>query len=335
MNLKIAFAGTPDFAAQHLKALLKAGFEIVAVFTQPDRPRGRGKKLQASPVKTVALEQNLPVYQPKNLKNFEIQTEIKKLDLDYLVVVAYGLILPDEVLKAPKFGCINVHASLLPRWRGAAPIQRSILAGDEKTGISLMQMDSGLDTGDVFLKSECKININETSSSLTQKLVDLGINLLTENLANLQNLKAQAQEDKNANYAQKLEKSESQLDFSSTAKILDRKIRAFEPAWFLKNKSEQNNSSQKSSPERIRVWQAKPIEVNNEKATGAYGDLATKNYENGEIINISPDGILIGCGNSSFLLLEKIQLEGGKALFVKDLLNGKKLNWQIGKLIYE
>lgn len=318
MSLKIAFAGTPEFAAQHLRALLQAEFDLVAVFTQPDRPSGRGNKLQASPVKQVALEQNLPLFQPKTLRNEEIQAQIKSLNLDYLIVVAYGLILPDQVLNAPKFGCINVHASLLPRWRGAAPIQRSILAGDAKTGISLMQMDSGLDTGAVYLQAETSITKEETTSSLTKKLCDLGCDLLINNLQNLHKIEAQIQDENLTNYAEKIEKVEAELDFNLTAEILHRKIRTFEPAWF-------SRSGEKAGAtlERIRVWQAHLLENYN----------SAKNLPAGSLLELKADGALVACGDNSALLLEKIQLAGGKALHIKDLLNGKKLNWQIGELI--
>lgn len=322
MSLKIAFAGTPEFAAKHLAALLKANFDVIAVFTQPDRPSGRGKKLQASPVKLVALEHNLPLFQPQSLKSEQIQQEIKNLNLDYLIVVAYGLILPSEVLAAPKFGCINMHASLLPHWRGAAPIQRSILAGDTKTGISLMRMNEGLDTGDVFLKAECTISAEETSSSLTDKICALSCDLLINNLTNLHNLMPKVQDENLASYAHKLNKQEAELNFKEEAKILHRKIRTFEPAWFLQGVNKQ----------RIRVWQA-----------GIVKDLTKEEFANKKLLNLGAGilldlkatGALVSCGNNSGLILQKIQLAGGKPLTIRDLINGKKLDWQVGKSIYE
>lgn len=322
MNLKIAFAGTPEFAAKHLDALLKANFNIVAVFTQPDRPSGRGKKLQASPVKLVALEHNLPLYQPQSLKNDQIQQEIKNLNLDYLIVVAYGLILPSQLLTEPKFGCINMHASLLPLWRGAAPIQRSILAGDKYTGISLMRMNEGLDRGDVYLKAECSITTEETTTSLTDKICALSCDLLIKNLTNLHNLTPKAQDEELASYAHKLDKQEAELNFEEGAKILHRKIRTFEPAWFLQGTNKQ----------RIRVWQADIVK-----------DLTKEEFANKDLLNLGSGillykkatGALVSCGNNSGLILQKIQLPGGKPLAIRDLINGKKLDWQIGKSIYE
>ena len=209
-KLNIIFAGTPDFAAQHLQALLDSEHNVIAVYTQPDKPSGRGKKLQASPVKQLAEAHNIPVYQPKSLRKEEVQVELKALNADVMVVVAYGLILPESVLKAPKYGCLNVHGSILPRWRGAAPIQRAIWAGDSQTGVTIMQMDIGLDTGDMLYKVYTDILPTETSASLYQKLAELAPPALLEVLNGLENqqFKPEKQDDDLANYAEKLTKEE-------------------------------------------------------------------------------------------------------------------------------
>lgn len=210
-KLNIIFAGTPDFAAQHLQALLDSEHNVIAVYTQPDKPAGRGKKLQASPVKQLAEAHNIPVYQPKSLRKEEAQAELKALNADVMVVVAYGLILPEAVLNAPKYGCLNVHGSLLPRWRGAAPIQRSIWAGDTETGVTIMLMDVGLDTGDMLHKVTTPIEPNETSASLYAKLAELAPLALLEVLNGLANhtFKAEKQDEALSNYAEKLSKRRS------------------------------------------------------------------------------------------------------------------------------
>lgn len=231
LKLNIIFAGTPDFAAQHLQALLNSEHNVIAVYTQPDKPAGRGKKLQASPVKQLAEQHNIPVYQPKSLRKEEAQAELKALNADVMVVVAYGLILPEAVLNAPKYGCLNVHGSLLPRWRGAAPIQRSIWAGDQETGVTIMQMDIGLDTGDMLHKVTTPIAADETSASLYAKLAELAPPALLEVLNGLESqaFKAEKQDDALSNYAEKLSKEEAKLDWNLTACQLERNIRAFNP----------------------------------------------------------------------------------------------------------
>ena len=230
-SLNIIFAGTPDFAAQHLQAILNSQHNVIAVYTQPDKLAGRGKKLQASPVKQLAEQNNISVYQPKSLRKEEAQSELKALNADVLVVVAYGLILPKAVLDAPRLGCLNVHGSILPRWRGAAPIQRSIWAGDTQTGVTIMQMDEGLDTGDMLHKVYCDILPTETSTSLYNKLAELAPSALIDVLDNLENGKfiAEKQDDSQSNYAEKLSKEEAQLDWSLSAMQLERNIRAFNP----------------------------------------------------------------------------------------------------------
>ena len=236
-KLKLIFAGTPDFAARHLAALLSSGHEVVAVYTQPDKPAGRGQKLTASPVKELALAHDLPVYQPASLRNEAAQAELAALGADLMVVVAYGLILPKAVLDTPRLGCINVHGSLLPRWRGAAPIQRSIWAGDAETGVTIMQMDVGLDTGAMIRKVTCPIASDETSASLYDKLAGLGPQALVDTLDAMAagDTAAEPQDDALANYAEKLSKEEARIDWSMDAVAIARCIRAFNPwpiSWF-------------------------------------------------------------------------------------------------------
>ena len=230
-TLRIIFAGTPDFAARHLDALLSSGHQVVGVFTQPDRPAGRGKKLMPSPVKVLAEEQGLPVFQPASLRPQENQQLVADLNADVMVVVAYGLILPKAVLDMPRLGCINVHGSLLPRWRGAAPIQRSLWAGDAETGVTIMKMDVGLDTGDMLYKLACPITSDDTSATLYDKLADLGPQGLIETLQQLADntAKPEVQDDALATYAEKLSKEEARLDWSLSAAQLERYIRAFNP----------------------------------------------------------------------------------------------------------
>ena len=213
---RIIFAGTPDFAAEHLQALINAKIPVTAVYTQPDRPAGRGRKLQPSPVKQLALSQDIPVYQPLSLRAEEAQAELAALNADLMIVVAYGLILPRVVLDTPKLGCVNVHASLLPRWRGAAPIHRALLAGDAETGVTLMQMEAGLDTGPMLAKVRTEISNQETSGELHDRLAYLGSQMLVDQLPALLagELQPEQQDDNQANYATKLEKQEGRIDWS-------------------------------------------------------------------------------------------------------------------------
>jgi len=301
--LRIAFAGTPDFAASHLEVLIKAGYNILGVFTQPDRPSGRGKHDKPSPVKTLALEANLPVFQPYSLKNRETQMQLEALNLDVLVVVAYGLILPKAVLDIPRYGCINVHASLLPRWRGAAPIERAILAGDEKTGITIMQMDAGLDTGDMLLSIATPIKKDDNSASLTARLTGIGQKALLNVLQQIQSetLSPCAQDDELSTYAAKLDKEEALIIWNRHAKEIQQQINAFyprSPAYcFYKG-------------QRLRIIMAST----QNKALSS---------NSGTIDQVFQNGILVACQNSS-LLIEKIQLPGKAEIEVKDFLNGRK-----------
>lgn len=259
--LKIIFAGTPDFAARHLQALLTSEHEVIAVYTQPDRPAGRGQKLTPSPVKSLALEHQIPVYQPKSLRKEEAQQELAALGADIMVVVAYGLILPKVVLDTPRLGCINVHGSILPRWRGAAPIQRALWAGDTETGVTIMQMDVGLDTGDMLLKTHLPIEDDDTSASLYEKLAGQGPAALLDALAALSEgtLSAEKQDEALANYAEKLSKEEARLDFAKPAKNLWQEVRAFNP-WPVSYFEHQGQT--------IKVWQTSVLAEPSTKASG-------------------------------------------------------------------
>lgn len=299
--MKIIFAGTPVFAERHLRALLESEHDICAVYTQPDRPAGRGKKLKPSAVKAVALEHEIPVYQPTNLKTGDAQAQLAELNADVMVVVAYGLILPLTVLETPRYGCLNVHGSILPRWRGAAPIQRAVQAGDSASGVTIMKMDVGLDTGDMLLKRECSIAPDETSASLHDKLSEIGPPALLEALCMLQTgqLRAEKQDDSLANYASKIEKHEAKLDWSKPAEVLEREIRAFNPFPI---------SYAEAAQLRIKIHEALPLTEYPAK------------LEPGQI-QLTKSQIFVGCASGA-LELTKIQSPGKKAMSVKDFLNG-------------
>ena len=307
--LNIIFAGTPDFAAQHLAALIESQHNIVAVYCPPDKPAGRGKKLTACATKMLALEHKIPVEQPENFKSETDQLTLAGYQADVMVVVAYGLLLPPVILETPKLGCINVHGSILPKWRGAAPIQRSLEAGDAKTGVTIMQMDKGLDTGDMILASTCEITLNDTSASLYEKLAKLGPIALLDTLTLMASgdYPRQPQNTSQATHAAKLDKSEAELNWQLSADVLDRKVRAYIPwpvAQFTFNES--------SKQHRIRVWQASAIDVKHEQIPGS-------------IISADKQGIVVATIDGA-LRLEVIQLPGKKALAVADILNGKA-NW--------
>ena len=302
-KLKLIFAGTPDFAARHLAALLSSDHEVVAVYTQPDKPAGRGQKLTASPVKELALAHSLPVYQPASLRNEAAQAELAALGADLMVVVAYGLILPKAVLDTPRLGCINVHGSLLPRWRGAAPIQRSIWAGDAETGVTIMQMDVGLDTGAMIRKVSCPIAADETSASLYDKLAGLGPQALVDTLNAMAagDTVAEPQDDALANYAEKLSKEEARIDWSMEAAAIERCIRAFNPwpiSWF------------EVAGQTVKVWQAEVVPQ-------AHGQAA------GTLLKADKQGIEVATGQGVLRLLT-LQPPGKKAMPVSDLLNSRR-----------
>ena len=293
--MKIIFAGTPHFAASALAALLNE-HQIVAVLTQPDRPAGRGMQLIASAVKQFALLHNLTVLQPATLKTEEIQRAIAALDVDVMVVAAYGLILPPAVLKLPRYGCLNIHASLLPRWRGAAPIQRAILAGDQETGVTIMQMDEGLDTGDMLLRNACPIQVNDTAQSLHDKLAEMGASSILEALRLLQEnrLAPITQDNDAACYAAKLTKSEAQIDWQQDAQQIERAVRAYNP--FPGCHASLNGVA-------IKIWQA-------EVCLDKYGEDG-KRCNPGTVIAVDKRGITVACGKDA-LRLETLQRPGGK-----------------------
>lgn len=309
--MRIVFAGTPDFAASHLQALLDAGsHEIVAVYTQPDRPAGRGQKLMPSPVKQLAVQHAIPVYQPQTLRDPAAQAELAALTPDLMVVVAYGLILPQVVLDTPRLGCINSHASLLPRWRGAAPIQRAVQAGDAESGVTVMQMEAGLDTGPMLLKVSTPISAEDTGGSLHDRLAQLGSAAVVEAVAKLAagELKGEAQDDALAIYAHKLNKDEARLDWSRPADELERLIRAFNP-WPICHST--------LSGEPLKVLAAQPGE-----GSGAPGS----------ILAADKNGLTVACGADA-LRLTRLQLPGGKALAFADLYNSRREQFAPGLVL--
>ena len=300
--LKIIFAGTPDFAARHLDALLASEHQVTGVFTQPDRPAGRGNKLTPGPVKVLAQTHGIPVFQPKSLRPEENQQLVADLQADIMVVVAYGLILPQAVLSMPRLGCVNVHGSLLPRWRGAAPIQRALWAGDSETGVTIMQMDAGLDTGDMLLKLNCPIGPEDTSASLYDRLAELGPQGLLQTLNMLATNRAQPEIQDNAlaTYAEKLSKEEARLDWTLPAAQLERCIRAFNPwpvSYFLIDN------------QPVKVWQATVI--------------PHQDKQPGEILHADKQGIQIATADGVLNLLS-LQPAGKKPMSAQDLLNSRR-----------
>ena len=298
--MRIIFAGTPPFAAAALNALADAGHDIALVLTQPDRPAGRGMKLAPSAVKQVALARGLPLYQPGSLKTPEAQAELRAADADVMVVAAYGLILPPAVLDLPRFGCLNIHASLLPRWRGAAPIQRAILAGDTETGITIMQMDAGLDTGAMLTKTPAPISDSDTAASLHDTLAAAGATAIVAALANYATLVPVAQDDAQATYAAKLSKEEAQLDWHLPADALARAVRAYNPvpgAWTLLD----------GAP--LKVWSAQAV-------AGAGGP--------GEVLYAEADRLVVACGSGA-LALQEVQPAGSKRMAAAAFLAGRPL----------
>ena len=314
--LNIIFAGTPDFAAQHLQALLQSQHNVIAVYTQPDKPAGRGQSLQASAVKILAEKHQIPVYQPKSLRKSEAQEELRALNADVMVVVAYGLILPLAVLQAPRLGCLNVHGSLLPRWRGAAPIQRAIWAGDKQTGVTIMQMNEGLDTGDMLHKVYCDIAPTETSTSLYNKLAEIAPSALIEVLDGLEQglFKAEVQEESLSNYAEKLSKEEAKLDWTLSAEQLERCIRAFNPwpiSYFVTQDSQ-------GKPQTLKVYQASVLPHQDKPC--------------GTILAADKQGIQVATA-SGVLNLEQLQPAGKKPISAQDLLNGRADWFKVGQVL--
>ena len=301
--MRIVFAGTPAFAVPSLRAA-HARNEVVAVYTQPDRPAGRGRGLTASPVKLEAIQRGIPVLQPLSLKKKASQDALRALAPDLMVVVAYGLILPQAVLDIPTYGCWNVHASLLPRWRGAAPIQRAIEAGDDETGVCLMQMEAGLDTGPVLLSQRTPIGADETGGQLHDRLAELGAQVLRDGLGLLRagiRPVAQPQPEQGVAYAHKLDKAEARLDWSLSAEALARKVRAFEP-WPV--------AEAVVAGERLRIH-------------GAVAVAQSHAGSPGQLLAASRQGLDIACGDG-VLRLRVVQREGGKAITAADYLNARR-----------
>jgi methionyl-tRNA formyltransferase len=304
--LKLGFAGTPDFAVPALEKLAEQ-HRIAAVFSQPDRPAGRGQALQMSPVKRRALELGLTVHQPSSFKAPEALALLRDAQLDALIVVAYGLILPAAALTIPKLGCINIHASLLPRWRGAAPIQRAILAGDSRTGITLIRMESGLDTGPMLAWRDIKIERLDTAKLLHDRLAALGAELMSENLPKLAAgaLREVAQPAEGVTYAAKIDKPEAHIDWRRSAAEIDRQVRAFNP-WPV--------AETRLNGAQLRIWQAEPLE----------SPAPTREAAPGSVLTAAPEGIDVVCG-SGVLRILRLQLAGRKALPAEEFLRGQHL----------
>lgn len=304
--MKIIFAGTPDFAVPVLQMLLESQHSVCAIYTQPDRPSGRGRKLTASPVKTLALAHDIDVLQPESLKSAQALEHIQDWQADLMIVVAYGLILPQAILDSPRLGCVNVHASLLPRWRGAAPIQRALLAGDQHTGITIMQMSAGLDSGPILLKDTLIIGTQDTASDLHDRLSILGAELLKTALSGIGSgtLMAQEQDEVYVTYAEKLNKQEAILDWSQPAESLARQVRAFN-SWPVAQTCYEGKI--------LRIWQAKSI------------DQSAGSAKPGTVLSHS-DGkeVWVATGNGVLRLLE-VQLPGGKQISIQAFLNAHTL----------
>ena len=305
--MKIIFAGTPDFSVVALQALLDSEHEVIAIYTQPDRPAGRGRKLTASPVKALAMENNIALYQPLSLKDAAAQKVLMDLNADIMIVVAYGLILPEVVLQAPRYGCLNIHASILPRWRGAAPIQRAILAGDVQSGVTIMQMDKGLDTGDILSIKTCEIKAPDTGSSLHDRLAVLGAQALLQTLDDLpgNHLKAQKQDEALATYAHKLDKQEAQIDWQQDAASIVQKIQAFN-SWPVAYTTYRKGQS-------LRLWQARLIAAEKSNS-GQYGEVIAESSAGIDII-----------AKAGIVRVLELQMPGKKRILVKDFINGQSL----------
>ena len=311
--MRVIFAGTPEFARSALAALHAAGHDIVGVFTQPDRPAGRGMKLQASAVKQLALQYGLPVVQPQSLKLDGKYPDDAKLakeftdaaQADVMVVAAYGLILPQWVLDAPRHGCLNIHASLLPRWRGAAPIHRAIEAGDTQTGVTIMQMDAGLDTGDMLLAETCAISAQDTTASLHDKLAEMGAHLIVKALEQVDQFKPEKQALEGVTYAHKIEKAEAAIDWTQTAQVLAQRVRAFDPF---------PGMTTRWGGEVIKVWQA------HVQTPARIEDIQK---EPGTLLAVREDGLQVACGEG-VLCLTQLQNAGGKRLPVAEFVRSFK-----------
>ncbi|WP_131782683.1 methionyl-tRNA formyltransferase [Legionella gresilensis] len=311
-SLKIAFAGTPEFGLPCLEALFNSKHELLAIYTQPDRPAGRGRKLQPSAVKSWALKHQLPVYQPINFRDIEEVEKLAALNLDLLVVIAYGLILPRRILSIPRLGCVNVHASLLPRWRGASPIQHAILHGDECSGVTIMQMDVGMDTGDMLNKVTYRLKSTETAGSLHDELAQLAVAPLLETLNALSEGDSLPipQDNSLASYAGKINKQDALINWNQTAAVIDRQIRAYNP-WPIAYAG--------TGSDVVRIHQA---EI----------EFMTTTQSPGTIINIDKKGILVATGDQ-LIRIQRLQFAGGKILSVADWLNSARLQLEIGQVL--
>lgn len=299
--MRVAFAGTPAFAATALEAIVAAGHTVPLVLTQPDRPAGRGLRLTASAVAQGASRLLLPTEKPSTFREPEAQQALREANADVLVVAAYGLLLPSAVLAIPRRGCINIHASLLPRWRGAAPIQRAILAGDPRTGISIMQMDAGLDTGPVLLVESMTIGAEDTAGTLTAMLAQLGARTIVAALASLDSLRPEPQDPARATQAPKISKSEAPIDWSQPADAIERRVRALNPA---------PGAETRLGSETIKIWEASPAAM-----SGAPG----------EVLACDGRGIVVGCGSGA-LTLRRVQRAGGRSVPATDFARGNRLS---------
>lgn len=310
-QLRVAFAGTPEFSVPALRSLIDSSHQLVAVLTQPDRPAGRGRKSRSSPIKQLALTHGLEVLQPESLRTKSAQQSLQALNLDVLVVVAYGLLLPEKVLSIPKLGCVNIHGSLLPRWRGAAPIHRAVLAGDEVTGVGIMLMDKGLDTGPLLASRSIAIDADATTATLHDKLADLGAITLMDVLAGwcLGDIKPVPQTDADATYAEKIKKSEAVIDWHQSALEIDRQVRAFNP-WPVAQTSLEGES--------IRVWESYLVDQIEQTGEGADSSVP------GTVLLSSRRGIEVATG-SGVLGLKTIQLPGKRPVSTSDFANSRDI----------
>jgi methionyl-tRNA formyltransferase len=295
--LRVVFAGTPPFAARALEAIVAAGHHVPAVLTQPDRPAGRGMRLASSAVARSAQELGIEVMKPPTLKQGDAVSLLAALAPDVMVVAAYGLILPASVLAIPKRGCLNIHASLLPRWRGAAPIQRALLAGDTRTGISIMQMDAGLDTGAMLLEKEREIGARETAGDLTEALAALGAQAIVEALAQLDTLQPRVQDSTRATYASKFSPADAAIDWTQPNTAVDRHVRAFNPV---------PGAQARLNDELLKIWKAEPVDASGKA---------------GEVVLAGADRLVIACGKGG-LAIQEVQRPGGKRLAISDFLRG-------------
>lgn len=304
--MRIVFAGTPPFSVTALERLIAAKHEIACVYTQPDRKTGRGQKMIPPAVKVCAEQHNIPVRQPLSLKSTQAEDELTALQADLMVVVAYGMLLPQAILTTPRYGCLNIHASLLPKWRGAAPIQRALEAGDKETGVCIMQMDVGLDTGDILSQANQPITINDTSSTLHDKLSTLGADTLITTIDKLTEYQSQAiqQCNEHSTYAKKITKAEANIDWTQSHQEIDYRIRAFNPWPVCQTTLDQ---------QRTRIW------------FSAQASDQTANQVPGSIISLSEQGIEVACGSGS-VYIKTLQRDGGKPLDHKEFLNGQTLN---------